>query len=208
MPQKTIPITCEGAGLIDFSSLEPFQDNLKDLHKTEFEKLRQSIIKYGISAPFFVWGNKCLDGHQRIRVISEMLKEGYILKDGKVPFVEIEAKNKKEAKEKILLFASVYGRVTPESLYEFMSLESISIDDIKIDVELPEIDFEKFETEFFDRENVRTEESDYYTLMFKFQKDDAAYVQELLHRNREQHNEQIDQQWRERCLLRLLKNMD
>jgi hypothetical protein len=147
--QKEIRITCEGAGLIDFSSLEPFQDNLKDLHKSEFEKLKHSIIKYGITCPFFLWKNKCLDGHQRIRVLGEMLKDGYALPDGKVPFVEIEAKDTKEAKEKILLFTSQYGKISGDSLYEFLSLEGLSLDDIKMDVELPEIDFGKFEAEFF-----------------------------------------------------------
>jgi len=155
-----IKITCEGAGLIDFSALEPFQNNLKNLHKTEFEKLKQSIIKHGISAPFFLWGNKCLDGHQRIRVISEMLKNGFTLKDGLVPYVKIEADTKKEAKEKILLFASYYGKITNESLYEFLNIEDLNFGELKDELDLPEIDLKEFESGYVGREAPQKKESE------------------------------------------------
>lgn len=52
------------------------------------------------------------------------------------------------------------------------------------------------------------EESEFYTLSFKFQKDDAAFIQEKLHGDREIHKEKLDEHWRERCLLRLLRKTD
>ena len=52
------------------------------------------------------------------------------------------------------------------------------------------------------------EESEFYTLNFKFQKDDAAFVQEKLHQDRETNKEKLDEHWRERCLLRLLRKTD
>jgi len=54
-------------------------------------------------------------------------------------------------------------------------------------------------------ENIK-EESEYYTLMFKLLKDDAAYVQEKLHK--ENKDNALDEKWRERCLLKLLKKTD
>jgi hypothetical protein len=52
------------------------------------------------------------------------------------------------------------------------------------------------------------EESEFYMLNFKFLKDDAAFVQEKLHRDREENQEELNEHWRERCLLRLLKKMN
>lgn len=52
------------------------------------------------------------------------------------------------------------------------------------------------------------EESEDYRLIFKFQKDDAAFVQEKLHEDREINKEKLDEHWRERCLLRLLRKTD
>ena len=52
------------------------------------------------------------------------------------------------------------------------------------------------------------EESENYTLIFKFEKDDAAFVQEKLHEDREINKEKLDEHWRERCLLRLLRKTD
>jgi hypothetical protein len=52
------------------------------------------------------------------------------------------------------------------------------------------------------------EESEFYILNFKFQKDDAAFVQEKLHEDREIHKEKLDDHWRERCLLRILRKTD
>lgn len=48
-------------------------------------------------------------------------------------------------------------------------------------------------------------DSEYYTLTFKFLKDDAAFVTELLHDEREKHTEDLGEGWREICLMRLLK---
>ncbi|MDI6755321.1 MAG: hypothetical protein QME78_13120 [Thermodesulfobacteriota bacterium] len=48
-------------------------------------------------------------------------------------------------------------------------------------------------------------QSNLYSLEFKFLKDDAAFVMEQLHRDRENNLEQMDEYWRQRCLLRLLK---
>lgn len=44
-----------------------------------------------------------------------------------------------------------------------------------------------------------------YTLMFCFSRDEAVEIQTYLHEERENAGESLNQGWRERCLLRLLR---
>jgi hypothetical protein len=76
-----IKITCTAATSIKLEELTPLQGDLKELTHRNFEKLKKSILKHGISFPFFVWQdngiNYVLDGHQRDRVLRKMQKQGY-----------------------------------------------------------------------------------------------------------------------------------
>jgi hypothetical protein len=141
---KQIPITCKGTSYLELKELKHFQGNLKELRKAEFEKLKTSIIRKGFRFPVLVWKDRVLDGHARIYTVKEMLKEGYSI--GKIPVVEIEAKNEREAKELILLVSSRYGRVTEEGLYEFIIDGKLDFGELKQEIDLPEINFERFIT--------------------------------------------------------------
>lgn len=138
----TIRITCEGAVNIDLDNLTPMQGNLKELSKASFEKLKRSVLKHGITFPFFVWQNDgmnwILDGTQRDRVLSKMIQEGYQCLP--LPCALIEAKDKKEAAEKILLISSSYGKMSEESLDEFLSENDLSFLELNDELELPAID--------------------------------------------------------------------
>src|SRR5262245_14154200 len=112
---KAVRITCKGAALVPLDELEPFQGELKVLSEEDFQKGRASILRYGFSFPFFVWKsgthNYCLDGHQRDRILRRMRDdEGYKLPAG-FPVAWIDAASVKEAKEKILLLSSQYGKL-------------------------------------------------------------------------------------------------
>ena len=146
---KEIKITCKAAGMISIDKLEAFQGNLKSLNEKEYKKFRLAIEKHGFSFPVFVWkSNKnhfIIDGHQRLNTVRQMIKEGWALKDNLVPVDWIQAKTKKEAKEKILLAMSQYGKYTEESLYEFIQIEGLDFGEQKQMIALPQIDLEKFE---------------------------------------------------------------
>jgi len=202
---KQIQIRCKGTSALPLDSFQNLQGNLKELRESEYKKLRKSIEKYGFRFPIFVWGNFILDGHQRILVIQKMISEGWSIDP--IPVVEIEAENEKEAKRLVLLITSRYGHVTDEGLYEFIMTSELDFNELKEEVDLPEIDFKQFEENFLKEAEIKTE-NETYTLMFKFLKDDAAYVQETLHREREKNKESLDYHWRERCLLRLLRKTD
>jgi len=148
----TVRIACEGADKLELSQLTEFQGDLKSLSIDNHERLKREIIDRGFSFPFFVWRNKdknyLLDGHQRFKTLKAMQSsEGY--KIPPIPVVYVEAKNKKEAKQKLLSVASQYGKIETQGLYEFASEAEMTLDELKDNFSFPDVDFAKFEAEFF-----------------------------------------------------------
>lgn len=139
---EAIQIRCKAAVNLDLSSLTPLQGDLKELPNTSFQKLKQSILKHGITFPFFVWQsdgkNYILDGTQRDRVLTKMAEKGFAIPA--LPCALIDAKDKSEAAEKILLISSQYGRMTEESLDEFLAQNDLSFLDLADELELASID--------------------------------------------------------------------
>ena len=91
-------------------------------------------MKYGWSFPFFVWvsgkTNYCLDGHARIKVLKALEEEGYLIPE--LPVVYIQAKNKTEAKQKLLRLNSNFGHFTKESVLEFAEDIELNFDEIAL----------------------------------------------------------------------------
>lgn len=99
--------------------LVELQGELKDLTEREANKLRKSMREKGIFVPWFIWpapdgNNYILDGHQRKRTL---------VSDGQgalpVPCVIVEADSLQDAKERLLVISSQYGRITQEGLDTF-----------------------------------------------------------------------------------------
>lgn len=141
---KTIKITCDGTDYVDYKTLVPFQGHLKILSEENLEKLKKSIIKYGFTAPGFVWqsGKRkyVMDMHQRKLALESLESDGYTIPD--IPIVYIKAKNKTEAKEKLLHITSSYGYFDKGGLEEFLLsinsdtelLESLRLTDSEINL--------------------------------------------------------------------------
>lgn len=152
---KTIHITCDGSGMIDYRELEIIQGNLKELSKENYEKLKNQIVKHGFNDPVGVWKGKVLDGTQRLLTVKQMVeKEGYILEGNILPIDEIKAKNLKEAKAILLAHTSQYGKLTDDGLYEF--IQDMDVDEILPDLDLPDFDFDKFKDEWLKDSNIPT----------------------------------------------------
>lgn len=162
--KKIIQVTCESTDLIEPSKLTPFQGELKWLEEKQFRKLAESILRHGFSFPEFAWksGKKAftLDGHQRTRVVLELLKNGWTddegkhwsveLAGGKVPVVWVKAKNEKAAKELVLAAMSQYGRYDEDSLYKFIHEAGIDWPELKGIVDFSALNMGKFEKGWFD----------------------------------------------------------
>jgi hypothetical protein len=143
---KTIAIRCAAAVNLELAELTPLQGGLKELSDANFEKLKRSILKHGITFPFFVWqsdgNNYILDGTQRDRVLTRMAEDGFEIPA--LPCALIEAKDRKEAAEKILLISSQYGKMTNNSLEDFLAENVLDLPELQDELELPSIDLEYF----------------------------------------------------------------
>lgn len=113
-----VEIKCDTGNTLSLRELEDFQGYLKTLQPEMFRKLRGSIIANGFIAPFFIWvdgdTNYILDGHQRLKVLQRMAREGDEVPD--LPVVYIHADNEKDAKAKLLTISSKYGKFDVEEL--------------------------------------------------------------------------------------------
>src|SRR6266498_607699 len=143
---QTIAIRCTAAVNLELSDLTPLQGGLKELSDANFEKLKQSILRHGITFPFFIWQsegmNYILDGAQRDRVLKRMTEEGYEVPP--LPCALIQAKDRKEAAEKILLISSQYGKMTNHSLEDFLAENDLDLPELQDELELPSINLEYF----------------------------------------------------------------
>ena len=131
---KTFKIACETKDYLDWHNITEFQGGLKIRDEADIEKAKTSILKYGWSFPFFVWvsgkTNYCLDGHARIKVLKALEEEGYLIPE--LPVVYIQAKNKTEAKQKLLRLNSNFGHFTKESVLEFAEDIDLNFDEIAL----------------------------------------------------------------------------
>jgi hypothetical protein len=133
MEKSKIKICCKGTDFLNLADMTELQGGLKKRTDIDYDKLKLSIIKYGFSFPFFIWKsdkNYLLDGHGRFATLCKMQKDGYLIPD--LPVVYIEAKDKKEAKQKLLRLNSQYGKMTKESVLEFAEDIDLNFDEIAL----------------------------------------------------------------------------
>lgn len=150
---REIRITCSGSAMVPIASFQNFQGQLKTLSEQDYKKLRKTIAKDGFSFPVFVWSNQgknyMIDGHQRIATVMKMLNDGFKLSDGTLPVAWIEAESRSEAKKKVLLASSQYGRYTEESVFQFIQDSQINFHDVAPLLELPQINMATLEHGWF-----------------------------------------------------------
>lgn len=151
---ETIRISCDVATTANLADLYEFQGDLKSLSTANYDRLKASILRHGVTMPFHAWENEgklwLLDGHQRKRVLTKMGEEGFIVPV--VPVVRVSAPTLPEAKHILLTMVSQYGTVEKQGLYQYLIESEISPDALKADFEIPlvSLDADSFKTEFFD----------------------------------------------------------
>ncbi len=179
-----IEIRCEGKTAISYQYLKPFQENLKDLTQINYKRLKGRIIELGFSEPISVWIHKTthyiLNGHQRLRTIQKMVtEEGYECPD--LPINLVQAKNFKQAKEKVLALASQYGEVNDQGLYEFLESNEIDYNKLNEEVRFPEINSQSFISNFYeDPRVVGTDPNGEWDGMPEFDHEDKKSVRDIV----------------------------
>lgn len=137
-----VRITCKTNETLPLDKLGEFQGDLKLFTDKSYSKLRNSILKHGFTAPFFIWkkgdDNFLLDGHQRKKTLEIMRdSENYEIPTD-YPVVYIDAETEREAKEKLLVITSQYGKMQKEGLVNFMEEFDFKLEDIEDTVQFPE----------------------------------------------------------------------
>ncbi|MBS4034378.1 MAG: DNA modification methylase [Ignavibacterium sp.] len=173
LSRKIIPVTCTSSHQVDVSDMKPIQGNLKSRTREQLQNLRTMILKYGFSFPMYIWfdgeNHFTLDGHGRDFICKELVKEGYTFKqkDGSVntslPCVFIDAKNKVEAKEKLLAVNSSYGTITDEGLYSYLFEPGFELNfgEMKSTLELPGVDLIEFEQTYLSPDEAQESDREY-----------------------------------------------
>jgi hypothetical protein len=134
--------------LVDWRTFQFIQpDNFKELSKPNYTKLIASLIKNNFTESFKVWQKGdvlyCLDGYHRCKALSDLEQLNYNVPD-KLQADFVECKDRAEAARLILIYSSVYAKSNDERLYEYMNLENITMDEIKIDVVMPDMNMGYF----------------------------------------------------------------
>lgn len=148
-----IKIKCDVKDRAPLDLFLNFQGRLKELSEEGYKRLKREIIQTGFAFPIFVWENpkdkslNILAGHQRILALKKMREEGAVVPE--IPYVKIEAKNRDEAKRRVLQDVSQYGQVTPIGLLEYMRIADIEFAEIASSFVLPDFDLGAFQSEFF-----------------------------------------------------------
>lgn len=144
--EQTVVIKCEASQYIPLEEFQNLQGNLKTLSEDDYAKLRSSITEYGFSFPVLFWldenGQKwIIDAHQRIATLKKMMEEGWTIPP--LPADRIHAQDKREARKKLLLLNSRYGKITDEGLSEFLNVpgEEIAFEEIGDLLTLPDVNF-------------------------------------------------------------------
>lgn len=134
-----IEIKCTAADTIGIDELTEFQGALKERTDADIEKITKSIRKHGFSFPFFVWKHKdehgeeinhVFDGHGRLLALKRMRAQGEEIPA--LPVSYIKAETEAEAKELLLKLNSQYGRMTAESVAEFLDGLKIDLSDLQL----------------------------------------------------------------------------
>ena len=148
---KHLKIRCGGEVYIELNDLHFFQNKLKTIDKTNFDKLKKSIIQDGLPLGFHVWFDEkkqqweIIDGHHRYLVLKDLESDNWFIPP--IPCNKVIARNRKEAAKIVLISNSRYAKINQESLAEFMidfelqvpdlellDFADINLDDFKLDL--------------------------------------------------------------------------
>jgi len=148
IPYKQIQNRIVKTGQVEWRKLEWFQpQNLKQISKEKFDKLKQSIKANSFLQPFNVWDENgkiwILDGHHRKRAMEELEKEGYAIPET-LPANFIDCKSRRDAAKLVIVYSSIYADVTKQGLTDFITTEGLDLGDLSLEVDLPKLDLGTF----------------------------------------------------------------
>lgn len=152
--KQTLASRVAGTDLVNWKTFKYIQqDDFKDFSEAARTKLKHSILSNDFTQPFYVWceedtGNIwCLDGRHRTLILEQLLDEGYDVPE-LLPATFIRCKDKKEAAGLVLVYSSMYAKVSSEGLFDFVKMYDLDYQELKQSIDIPEFDAVDFEGMF------------------------------------------------------------
>lgn len=145
---------------VKWKSLKWLQNsNLKDIPADALSKLKKSLTENDFIQPFNVWQDSkgvvwILDGHHREKALKELETEGVAIPE-ELPANFIDCKTKKDAAKLVLVYSSIYARVSDQGLFDFLNDFELKIEDLT-DIDLPTIDLNAWEQKHFPKADEST----------------------------------------------------
>jgi len=133
--------------LVSWRNLKWLQSSkLKDLGAKGIDKLKNSLKENNFVQPFNVWQDGkgtiwILDGHHREKALKQLEAEGYEIPE-LLPANFVECTDRKEAAKMVLLYSSIYAKITNEGLGEFLDDFELDISNLLNEIDLPGLDFD------------------------------------------------------------------
>ena len=133
--------------LVNWKSLKWLQSSkLKDIGEHGITKLKNSLKENNFVQPFNVWEDSkgviwILDGHHREKALTQLEAEGYEIPE-MLPANFIECSDKKAAAKMVLLYSSIYAKITNEGLGEFLDDFDLDISNLINEIDLPGLGLE------------------------------------------------------------------
>jgi len=140
--QKLKVLNPNGLPTMPYTQFLEFQGDLKKpITPEDLEKMRESLKKHGVFVPKFVWFDEhqqanILDGHQTKQALSSLETDGWTIP--KIPYIVIEAKNRKDAAEKLMQINSRYAVFNPHTTW-FDDLVLPDVSGLLESVAIPEL---------------------------------------------------------------------
>lgn len=131
--------------LVNWKSLKWLQSSkLKDIGEHGITKLKNSLKENNFVQPFNVWEDSkgviwILDGHHREKALTQLEAEGYEIPET-LPANFISCKDKKEAAKMVLLYSSIYAKITNDGLGEFLDDFDLDLSNLINEIDLPGLD--------------------------------------------------------------------
>lgn len=146
--KEAVKIAVRDGGSVPVESLNFLQGDLKEITPENRLKLRREILGTGFAFKPHVWMDPeddkfyLVDGHQRVSVLNDLIKDGYDVPP--IPIAIVDAPSIEDARRRILQASSQYGHMTPQGLFNFSVRNDINLEDLKASFDFPTIDMEKF----------------------------------------------------------------
>lgn len=145
---------------VQWKKLQFIQHNqFKELAKAAREKLKESMRANQFSDPFKVWHDKksdviyCLDGKHRTLILEELEKEGAMVPE-LLPATFMRCNGKREAAKLVLLYSSIYAKITEQGLFDFLKEYDFSYDEVQMTIDIPELDTISFQSLYGDKSGI------------------------------------------------------